>query len=68
MVKIKVEYDKYTRAFKLMDREFGSVLEDGTQYELVLPSSAKPQTKKIRPYASVLHNWRRREICRKSGV
>ena len=37
MVKIKVEYDKYTRAFKLMDREFGSILEDGTQYELVLP-------------------------------
>ena len=37
MVRIKVEYDKYTRAFKLMDREFGSVLEDGVQYELVLP-------------------------------
>ena len=37
MVRIKVEYDKYTRAFKLVDREFGSVLEDGAQYELVLP-------------------------------
>ena len=37
MVRIKVEYDKYTRAFKLIDREFGSVLEDGVQYELVLP-------------------------------
>ena len=37
MVRIKVEYDKYTRAFKLLDREFGSVLEDGVQYELVLP-------------------------------
>ena len=37
MVRIKVEYDKYTRAFKLIDREFGSVLEDGAQYELVLP-------------------------------
>ena len=37
MVRIKVEYDKYTRAFKLVDREFGSILEDGTQYELVLP-------------------------------
>ena len=37
MVRIKVEYDKYTRAFKLLDREFGSVLEDGAQYELVLP-------------------------------
>jgi hypothetical protein len=37
MVRIKVEYDKYTRSFKLLDREFGSVLEDGAQYELVLP-------------------------------
>ena len=37
MVRIRVEYDKYTRAFKLLDREFGSVLEDGAQYELVLP-------------------------------
>ena len=37
MVRIKVEYDKYTRSFKLLDREFGSVLEDGVQYELVLP-------------------------------
>ena len=38
MVRIKVEYDKYTRAFKLLDREFGSLLEDGAQYELVLPT------------------------------
>ena len=37
MVRIKVEYDKYSRAFKLQDREDGSVLEDGAQYELVLP-------------------------------
>ena len=37
MVRIKVEYDKCSRAFKLLDREYGSVLEDGTQYELVLP-------------------------------
>ena len=37
MVRIKVEYDKYNRAFKLVDRDFGSVLEDGAQYELILP-------------------------------
>ena len=37
MVRIKVEYDKYSRAFKLLDWECGSVLEDGAQYELVLP-------------------------------
>ncbi len=41
MVRIKVEYDKYTRSFKLLDREFGSVLEDGAQYELVLPLEFK---------------------------
>ena len=37
MVRVKVEYDKYTRSFKLIDRDFGSVLDDGAQYELVLP-------------------------------
>jgi hypothetical protein len=37
MVRIKVEYDKYNRAFKLLDREFGSVLEDGAEYELLVP-------------------------------
>ncbi len=37
MVRVRVEYDKYTRSFKLLDREFGSVLEDGAQYDLVLP-------------------------------
>ena len=37
MVRVRVEYDKYTRSFKLVDREFGSVLEDGAQYDMVLP-------------------------------
>jgi hypothetical protein len=37
MVRIKVEYDKYNRTFKLLDQEFGSVLEDGAQYELLVP-------------------------------
>ena len=37
MIRIKVEYDKYNRTFKLQDREFGSVLEDGVVYELVVP-------------------------------
>ena len=35
MIRIKVEYDAYNRRFKLRDREFGSVLEDGAVYELV---------------------------------
>jgi hypothetical protein len=36
MIRIKVEYDAYNRTFKLRDREFGSVLEDGVVYELVV--------------------------------
>jgi hypothetical protein len=36
MVRIKVEYDKYNRTFKLLDREFGPVLEDAKEYELIL--------------------------------
>jgi hypothetical protein len=57
MVRIKVEYDKYTRAFKLLDREFGSVLEDGAQYELVLPlefESAKEEEEAVCIRASQL--------------
>jgi hypothetical protein len=37
MIRVKVEYDAYNRTFKLRDREFGSVLEDGVVYELDLP-------------------------------
>ncbi|HYR44149.1 MAG TPA: hypothetical protein VER98_14055 [Terriglobia bacterium] len=36
MIRIRVEYDAYNRTFKLRDREFGSVLEDGAVYELVM--------------------------------
>jgi hypothetical protein len=41
MIRIKVEYDAYNRMFKLRDREFGSVLEDGVVYELVMPIRAE---------------------------
>ena len=37
MVRIKVEYDKYNRTFKLLEKQFGSALEDGAQYELFVP-------------------------------
>ena len=36
MIRIKVEYDRYTRTFKLLDREFGSILEDGAEYDLLV--------------------------------
>ena len=41
MVRIKVAYDAYNRTFKLVDWEFGSVLEDMGLYELEVPLNAK---------------------------
>ena len=37
MIRIRVEYDAYNRKFKLLDREFGSMLDDGAVYELSVP-------------------------------
>jgi hypothetical protein len=37
MIRVRLEYDAYNRTFKLIDREFGAVLEDGAVYELLLP-------------------------------
>jgi hypothetical protein len=37
MIRIRVEYDAYNRTFKLLHREFGSMLEDGAVYELWAP-------------------------------
>jgi hypothetical protein len=37
MIRVRVEYDAYNRTFILIDREFGSVLQDGAIYELALP-------------------------------
>jgi hypothetical protein len=37
MIRARVEYDKYNRTFRLLDREFASTLEDGVEYELIVP-------------------------------
>lgn len=37
MIRIRVEYDAYNRQFKLVDREFGPMLNDGAVYELSVP-------------------------------
>ena len=37
MIRIRVEYDAYNRKFKLLDREFGPMLDDGAMYELSIP-------------------------------
>ena len=34
MIRIRIQYDKYNRTFKLLDKEFGRMLEDGDVYEL----------------------------------
>jgi hypothetical protein len=36
-MRIKVEYDRYNRTFKLLNKEFGPLLEDGAVYELLVP-------------------------------
>ena len=36
-MRIKVEYDKYNRTFKLLNKEFAPLLEDGAVYELLVP-------------------------------
>jgi len=41
MVRIKVEYDAYHRTFKLVDREWGSALEDRGIYELEVPTNVR---------------------------
>jgi hypothetical protein len=37
MIRIRVEYDAYNRKFKLLDQEFGSMLDDGAVYQLSVP-------------------------------
>ncbi len=37
MVYIKVQYDAYNRTFKLVDKDFGSLLEDYALYDLAVP-------------------------------
>jgi hypothetical protein len=38
MIRVKIQYDKYNRTFKLLDKEFGPLLEDGDIYELLVPA------------------------------
>ena len=37
MIHLKVQYDAHTRTFKLVDRGFGTLLEDCGLYDLVIP-------------------------------
>ena len=37
MIHIKVQYDAYNRRFKLVEKEFGALLEDDALYDLAIP-------------------------------
>lgn len=37
MARIKIVYDKYNRTFRLIDKDFGALLNDGDVFELLLP-------------------------------
>jgi hypothetical protein len=43
-MRIKVEYDKYNRVFKLLNKEFGPLLDDGAVYELLVPLEIQKPT------------------------
>ena len=34
VIRVRIQYDKYNRMFKLLDNEFGPLLDDGGVYEL----------------------------------
>ena len=38
MIRIKVQYDKYNRTFRAVEKEFESILNDGGTYELSIPT------------------------------
>ena len=37
MIYIKVQFDAYNRTFRLVDKEFGRLLEDNAIYDLTVP-------------------------------
>jgi hypothetical protein len=49
MIRVKIEYDKYNRTFKLMDKECGPLLEDGDVYVLLVPARVKNDDEAEKP-------------------
>jgi hypothetical protein len=41
MLHIRVQYDAYTRTFKLVDHEFRTILEGDALYDLAIPLTAE---------------------------
>ena len=49
MIRIRILYDKYNRTFKLVDKTFAPLLNDGDVYELVLPLNIEQSEEQEQP-------------------
>ena len=58
MIRIKILYDKYNRTFKVLDKTFAPLLNDGEVYELLLPlniEQSEEQEQSIIDESSLAH-------------
>ena len=56
MLRIKIIYDKYNRTFKLLDKGFGALLNDGDVFELLLPlTSGENQDEELIDATALAH-------------
>ena len=49
MIRIRILFDKYNRTFKLLDKAFAPLLNDGDVYELLLPLSIEQSEDQEQP-------------------
>ena len=49
MIRIKILFDKYNRTFKLVDKTFAPLLNDGDVYELLLPLNIEQSEEQEQP-------------------
>jgi hypothetical protein len=68
MIRIRVEYDKYNRTFRLVDRALAPVLDDGETYELALPLGLQETGESGVHFACALKSDERREFLQKSAA
>lgn len=53
MIRIKILYDKYNRTFKVLDKTFAPLLNDGDVYELLLPLNIEQNEEQEQPIIDV---------------
>ena len=53
VIRIKILYDKYNRTFKVLDKEFAPLLNDGDIYELLLPLNIEQSEEQEQPIIDV---------------